>query len=226
MMEIQSGKRYEIKMVHQNIQRYVVEKWVRSNPFAFRTAFPTRVVNNIYFDTEDFDTFNDHLSGVEARRKLRFRWYGETVEEIVGQLEVKHKQGDTGWKWIEPMEGLLNLKEMDWQTIQVFFSDRADPRLQTMLACAQPAMINQYRRDYYISADNQIRLTLDYDLKTYQQQNRFKPNLAFANPYMDVVVIEFKCALTHADQMADVLAQFPLRVEAYSKYVNGVHSNF
>jgi len=226
MMEIQSGKRYEIKMVHQNIQRYVVEKWVRSNPFAFRTAFPTRVVNNIYFDTEDFDTFNDHLSGVEARRKLRFRWYGETVEEIVGQLEVKHKQGDTGWKWIEPVDGLLNLKEKDWQTIQVFFSDGADPRLQTMLACAQPVMINQYRRDYYISADNQIRLTLDYDLKTYQQQNRLKPNLTFGNPYMDVVVIEFKCALTHADQMADVLAQFPLRVEAYSKYVNGVHGNF
>ncbi len=226
MMEIQNEKRYEIKMVHQNIQRYDVEKWVKTNLFAFRTAFPTRVVNNIYFDTEDFDTFNDHLSGVEARRKLRFRWYGETVDEIAGQFEVKHKQGDTGWKWIEPVETLLNLKMMDWQTIQTILFGSGDPRIQTLLSCAQPVMINQYKRDYYISADNQIRLTLDYNLKTYQQQNRLKPNLTFANPYLDVVVIEFKCALTHADQMADVLAQFPLRVGAYSKYVNGVNGYF
>jgi hypothetical protein len=87
-------------------------------------------------------------------------------------------------------------------------------------------MINQYRRDYYITADQHIRLTLDYDLKTYQQHNRLKPNLTFPDPYLDVVVIEFKCALAHAAQMADILARFPLRVGAYSKYMNGMEGYF
>ncbi|MAT44250.1 MAG: hypothetical protein CL609_18115 [Anaerolineaceae bacterium] len=226
MMEIQNGKRYEIKMVYENMQRYLVEKWVRTNPFAFRTPFPSRIVNNIYFDTEDLNAYQDHLSGVEARRKLRFRWYGETVEEIRGQLEVKHKQGDTGWKWIQPVESMLDLTTLDWQTIRGKLSAQVDPRINTLLDCARPVMINRYRRDYYVTADNQIRLTLDYDLKSYKQQNHLKPNLTFLNPYLDIVVIEFKCAITHADQMADVLARFPLRVGAYSKYVNGMEAYF
>lgn len=226
MMEIQPGKRYEIKMVYQTLQRYDVEKWVKTNRFAFNTAFPSRIVNNIYFDTENYDSFNDHLAGVEARRKLRFRWYGEAVEHVFGQLEVKHKQGVTGWKWVEAVEDGLNLKTMDWGTIQAVLSGKIDARMQTLMISAKPVMINQYRRDYYVSADGRIRVTLDYDLKSYQQQSVFTPNLLFPEPYLDVVVIEFKCDLSHADQMADVLAQFPLRVEAYSKYVYGMAGVF
>lgn len=222
MMEIQPNKRYELKMTFDNLHRYRAEAWVKTNRFAFHTAYPTRVVNNIYFDSSGLDALNDHLSGVETRRKLRFRWYGEQVDQIHGQLEVKHKEGDTGWKWTEIVEAPLRLNNMTWDEIHSILLSNCDAKIAVLLQSARPVLINQYRRDYYVSADGNIRITLDYDLNTYQQRFSGKPNIQFNDPYKNTVVIEFKCDIEHAKQMADVLAQFPLRVNAYSKYLNGM----
>lgn len=224
MMEIQSDRRYEIKMTAENEERYVVERWVRLNRFAFKTAFPKRVVNNIYFDTEGMDTYFDHVNGVEQRKKLRFRWYGKTYLIKNGQLEVKHKENNLGWKWIEPVNYALDLNTTTWDEMLSALRKDKDPRMGTLLSAARPVLVNRYSRDYYVSADGQIRITLDYDLENYTQSFGAKPNLIFKDPGINTLVIEFKSDIHQAKSLADVLAQFPLRVNAYSKYINGIEN--
>ena len=91
-----------------------------------------------------------------------------------------------------------------------------------LLAVARPLVINTYRREYYVSSDEHIRLTLDFDLTNYDQWLCARPNLDFKTPHRDGLVMELKCDLPHARQLADVIAAFPQRANAYSKFVTAL----
>lgn len=72
---------------------------IHLHPMVFSTAYPDRSVNNIYFDTEDFQYYRDNVEGVSNRRKIRIRWYGDWENrEVSPVLEYKIKRGPVGYK--------------------------------------------------------------------------------------------------------------------------------
>jgi len=214
--------RYEIKIAYDANQLYEARRWVRLHSYAFRTAYPPRQINNVYFDTLNMDSFNDHLSGASQRRKLRYRWYGPDLEHARGQLEIKEKQERIGWKEVQPAPVDLNLQTMDWRQIQNALLSQASGRFHLMLAAARPVLINSYQREYYLSSDGYIRLTLDYRLHAYDQAFGLRPNLTCRTPLYDQIIIEFKSNQPYSRQLADALAEFPLRANRFSKYVGSL----
>lgn len=216
------GVRYELKMIYDSLLAPQVRSWVQLHPAGFITPFPPRRVNNIYFDTYDLDTYNDHIESVNLRRKLRFRWYGENLERARGQIEVKNKSERSGWKLVQQVETELDLRDSDWTQIQSTLNRTTDGVFQQLLAVSRPLVINTYRREYYVSSDAHIRLTLDEDLVNYDQWLCARPNLDFATPQRAALIMELKCDLSHARQLADVLASFPQRANAYSKFVTAL----
>lgn len=215
--------RYEVKMECSSEMYAQALSWVRVNPAAFRVAYPTRWVNSLYFDTFGFDTYNDHIESEAERRKLRFRWYGEELERAEGQLELKAKRERIGWKLVQPVRRVFDLRTCDWFDFRRELSDctcqAEDKTFDELLRVSTPLVINRYKRDYYVSADEHVRLTLDYQIIAYSQYLTPRPNLSFAQPKDEMMLIEFKCEVPYARQLADVLAGFPLRVNRYSKYV-------
>ena len=216
------GVRYELKMMYDATLAPQVRGWVQLHPAGFITPFPPRRVNNIYFDTYDLDTYNDHIESVNLRRKLRFRWYGENLELARGQIEVKNKSERSGWKLVQPVDIELDLRRADWASIHAALLAKTDGIFHQLLAVARPLVINTYWREYYVSADEAIRLTLDFDLTNYDQWLCARPNLDFKTPHRDGLVMELKCDLNHARQLADVIAAFPQRANAYSKFVTAL----
>ena len=214
--------RYELKMVCEDSARLQVDSWVRLHRWSFRSAFPPRIVNNIYFDTPGLDTYNDHIEGVGLRRKLRFRWYGPDLHRACGQLEVKTKKGNVGWKLTQPVPDELDLDSMDWTQVSRLLSRQSADIYTHLLEVSRPVLINTYLREYYVSGDGNIRLTVDNQLKAFEQWLGNLPNVQFAMPLRDITVIEVKTDSRNGHSLSDGLAQFPLRVGAYSKYVEVV----
>jgi SPX domain protein involved in polyphosphate accumulation len=193
-------------------------------------TYPSRQVNNIYFETADYSSLQDNLAGVATRRKLRLRWYGPLKDTVChAQLELKCKEGAVGWKEICPLAldqtaaGLLDLGQQSWvelcQTIRAATDRQADLWLAHFF---QPVLINHYQRAYYETVDRHVRLTVDSRLRAYDQRSTNQPNLRCAAPLLDRVVIEFKADRQHYQLLTDVLARFPLRVSRHSKYVRGM----
>lgn len=211
--------RYEIKMACDGPWLSEVRTWIRTHSSAFVEPYPPRQVNNIYFDTTGLGSFNDHLSGAYERRKLRFRWYGENLASARGALELKLKVGRSGHKVIWPVDGTLALASGDWLGIMRTLATRADAAFRELLGVSRPTLINHYRREYYVSADGQTRLTLDYAPVAYDQGLSCRPNLCFRVPLLDIVVIEVKSGVDAGQHLADVLAEMPLRVRRHSKYL-------
>ncbi len=222
----QEGLRYEIKMVLEAQRLGEVRSWVLSHPAAFRVAFPRRQVNNIYFDTPDRRLADEHIQGVAQRAKLRFRWYGDTWVTPGGQLEVKIKEGQLSRKLIHPITARLNLLAQQWREIMGALHTECPEGIAGHLGRLSPVLINQYQREYFISAEGTLRLTLDYQLRAYDQTFGFSPNTRFPQPLLDNLVIEIKAPAKAHSQVADALAAFPLRVTDNSKYLSGLETAF
>jgi SPX domain protein involved in polyphosphate accumulation len=222
MPENGSFARYELKIVYPQPWISEVRGWITGHPVGFVTAFPPRWVNSFYFDTPDLDSFNDHLAGVPERRKLRFRWYGESLQTGRGQVEVKNKTERVGWKDTHPIEYTFDFEKMDWSSILSELQQQSSGFIRELLSVVQPALLTAYWREYFISSDGIVRLTLDSDLCAYDQRFTAQPNLWFRQPLEDDIFVELKSEVPNAPDLADILAHFPSRVERHSKYVDAL----
>jgi SPX domain protein involved in polyphosphate accumulation len=220
------NKRYEIKLVYDGLRMDEVASWIRTHPFLFRREYPTRQVNNIYFDTIEMNLRYEHIQGVNSRYKLRYRWYYNTWLTNKGILEVKHKSGKLGKKESFPIENELDLTNLSWYQIQERIRSELTPEWKSLLDSTRPVLINSYVRDYYIDAEREIRITLDTRQKAYLQVFKLKPNLTLKTPICNTLVLEVKAGKIHHRKIADVMAAFPHYGSAHSKYLEGTENLF
>lgn len=216
-------RRYEIKLVCDAGLLAQARTWIRQHPALFRSAYPSRLVHNLYLDTPGLNSFGANLAGISTRQKLRLRWYGERRDVVVHPvLELKRKENMLGDKKRQTLAC-----ELDWQRPyrhilrQVQEAAAADwqPWLQ---AATQPALINRYRRDYFATADGVLRATLDYGLQAYDQRLAARPNRTRPLPLPDVVIIEVKAPLDHLPRLQEAMGHFPLPRMRSSKYANSL----
>ena len=222
MTKSQNNGRYEIKLQYDGLCLYEVRQWIHLHSLAFVPAYSSRQVNNIYFDTTGLDSLNDHLSGVGERRKLRFRWYGENLENALGQLEIKQKKNRCGWKYTFPIPTALDLAHLNWAQIHNVIQEHTEGIFCEMVSVSWPVIINSYQRDYYVASNEQTRLTLDYEIVAYDQQLSPAPNIKFRGPLLNQVILEIKSEEQHDVDLPQVIAEFPLRTGKHSKYVTGM----
>ena len=222
MTNSQSSGRYEIKLQYDGLCLHNVRQWIRLHSLAFVPSYPSRQVNNIYFDTSGLDSLNDHLSGVGDRRKLRFRWYGENIEHGCGQLEIKQKINRLGWKYTFPIPTTLDLAHMNWAQIHEIIQQHTEGIFYEMVSISRPVIINSYQRDYFVASDRQTRLTLDYEIEAYDQQLAQAPNIKFLGPLLNLVILEIKCETETDADLPQVIDEFPLRTGKHSKYITGM----
>ena len=218
--------RYELKQVYPELYLPELRSWVHLHPAGFRIAYPPRWVNSIYLDTHGLDTFNDHISGVPVRRKLRYRWYGKDLHVAHdGQVEVKNKSELAGWKLIEKLSPDFLLEDNSWPKLVDEMRAASSGVIKELLSVSRPVLLTVYYREYYVSADGRFRLTIDSNLKGYDQFLYPRPNLIFCNPSDGQVILELKSEVSLAGELADVLSHFPVRAGRYSKYVTNIWQN-
>jgi hypothetical protein len=216
--------RFEVKFVGPPPQRVAVEYWLRSHPAAFRTAYPPRRVNNVYFDDYDLSTFGENLTGISQRTKVRFRWYGSDAREPPGTLELKFKRNRLGWKQGYRLAS-LPLLGIAWSDVVRNLREQLPLEGRTWLdAHPQPVLINSYLRHYYVSSDGRVRITLDGGQRVCDQRFHSTPNLhAFVN-LPETLIVEVKADSTDHELAGRVVQGIPIRAGRHSKYVVGVQS--
>lgn len=208
-------------MVFDALRLDEVRSWVYVHSDAYWRAFPVRQVNNIYFDTYERDLIMDHINGVSERAKFRFRWYGDTWTARDGQLELKQKRGELISKVIQAINKTIDLNEMSWGEVLDLLMKKSSDRFCTLLRNTDPVLINQYWREYYVSVDELVRVTLDYDMRAFGQSFGFSPNISMPQPLNNNVIIEVKAEIKDSSRVSDSLAEFPLYCSKFSKLLVG-----
>lgn len=218
--------RYELKLPCDASLLAQVRSWIRLHPEGFRTAYPTRQVNNLYLDSPGLTNLAENLAGQAERRKLRYRWYGRLPQPPVvkATLELKIKHGSVGDKRRLALETPLDLTQPYQQILADLQAEVPDDWLPWVLKANRAALINHYRRDYFVSPDGVIRCTLDYEQTFYDQRYSVRPNLTHLLVAKDQIVIEIKAPVELEERLESAMNFFPIPRHRHSKYVDGLLS--
>jgi len=225
MKPVPLDARQEIKFVtnHYNYDRVI--NWIRMNGYGFVKGYADRWVNNVYFDTYDYAFYTANLSGQSSRIKLRYRWYGEEKYPSIGRLEVKNKRNYFGWKDVYPISNPPCNENESWKTIIRNISKQLPQEASNLLlSCGCPIIVNRYKRTYYVSFDNKIRITVDQFQSAYDQRYKSFPALDSNSNQPDSIVIEIKFSRDNREIANRIMQGFPVRVSRHSKYMNSVDS--
>jgi len=210
--------RFERKYQISHLSKFAVEQAIKLHPAGFRKIFPNRQVNNIYFDTPDYQTCRDNIEGSNQRKKYRLRWYGTDLQTINNpRFEIKIKHNELGRKEITPFpnQQLSNLSQITQQVNQLTISNT---RLQ--LLKLSPTLLNTYQRSYFGTSDGKFRITVDWNLQFYPP---FTQDAFQQHPFTDSsIILELKYEEA-VDTLAKSIFQYlPFRQTKSSKYVKGV----
>jgi len=215
--------RYEKKYVISSIYENTFFFYLNRHPFMFQSAYEDRYVNNIYFDNPSMSSYWDNVTGLSKRVKVRIRWYGDAYGQIKSPiLEIKIRDNALGSK-VSFKLGEINVNpELTIESIYEQF-DRLDisAPIKEFLMTLRMTLMNQYYRKYYVSKDQNYRVTYDSDLQFTSidnYNNSFKHSIKPTNRR----VFEVKFDESMFDNGALISNYFPFRMTKSSKYVFGI----
>lgn len=216
--------RHEVKFAASRTRYQELEQWIRLHPAGFRTAYPPRRVNNVYFDTYDLAAYRENLSGVSRRDKLRLRWYGDDAGAEKSVLEVKHRRNQLGWKTLY-RTGAIDLANSSWGELKRGLRAGLPDEGRIWLdSHPLPVLINRYERQYFEHPEGGVRVTLDWRQMVFDQRCARRPNLGQRSNLPDSLVVEVKFGEQNRVLGSSVIQGIPIRASRNSKYTIGVQS--
>ena len=134
-------------------------------------------IHSIYFDTSGLDYYYQKQSGIQHRRKLRLRGYGQQSKDALVFLEIKRKDNEVISKARAPFHF------EDWEVLFAsgdlarYIHNAGDDPLVVDDAQSfffhmhryslQPTVLVSYEREaYFVRYNSRLRITLDKNLRS------------------------------------------------------------
>lgn len=156
--------KHEISLSNVLALRSRLAAVMEMDPYAVNGKY---IIRSLYFDTPDDKALREKLNGVSRREKFRLRYYNCTPSPIV--LEKKLKIDSLCAKLqaelsvdeaLELVQGTCPVfKQTDRPLLQELYQKMAIQGLR-------PKTIVQYTREPFIFAPGNVRVTLDYQIRT------------------------------------------------------------
>lgn len=178
------------------------------------------LIRSLYFDNPDDKALREKLDGVNLREKFRIRYYNGDSSVI--HLEKKSKRSGLGTKYSADLSAEEAQKlvdgELDWMM------DSGRPLVQELYCKMRyqgmrPKTIVDYTREPFIFRPGNVRVTLDYDIRTGLSCTDFLNPDAVTIPAGDApILMEVKWDEYLPDVIRAAVSVPDRRVGSFSKY--------
>ena len=217
-------KRYELKFVLDSNQLNSGLNWLYCQTRCIR-RYRSRVVNSLYFDTPDFRSARDNLSGAPRRYKIRLRWYQDETNTCSSPvLELKIRDGRLGAKQRYTLGSRsLPVHDMPVQEITAALREavQEDPEaLRLFDDVLLPTLCVRYRREYFEDTEG-LRVTLDKQI-AFSPAPAFRTLAETADLSYPFTIMELKFPPVNKDAISRQLRPLQLRPKRHSKYLTGL----
>ena len=213
--------RYEKKFVINNSYNFLINKYVKTNKLMFVKQFEERVVNTIYFDSNNLDLYRQNINGLNNRKKVRIRWYSSKSNFFEPILEIKIKKGNLGEKIKIPLKKLDKYRNSNFQDIlNSIFKNKYDKKLTNIIYNLKPTLFVKYERNYFLSRLVECRLTIDKNINFRSIKGKKINNLYRS---YNKSLIELKYPQSLDNFVLSGINEIPFRIAKHSKYVEGIN---
>ena len=190
---------------------------MESDPHAVEGKYNIR---SLYFDNLDDKILREKIDGVNRREKFRIRLYNGDASVI--HLEKKCRLNGLGTKFSADLtageaQKIVN-GDLDWMLL-------SDQALIQELYCKmrsqglRPKTIVDYTREPFIYRPGNVRVTLDYDIRTGCSCTDFLNPHALTIPAGDApILLEVKWDAFLPSVIRDIVQMPGRHAEAFSKY--------
>lgn len=177
-------------------------------------------IRSLYFNNPNDKALREKIDGVNIREKFRIRLYNWDTSLV--KLEKKSKRNGLGTKYsanltVEEAQKIVD-GDLDW----MMASDQA---LVQELYCKmryqrlKPKTIVDYTREPFIFRPGNVRVTLDYDIRTGQERTDFLDPKVVTIPAGDApILVEVKWDEFLPTIIRDAVTLPDRRVGSFSKY--------
>lgn len=177
-------------------------------------------IRSLYFDTLSDKALREKLDGVDRREKFRIRYYNGDSSLI--HLEKKSKQGGLGAKAVTELSASQAQAIVDGDLGWMPGSGR--PLVQELyhkMRCQglRPRTIVDYTREPFLYPAGNVRVTLDYDIRTGLRCVDFlNPDCVTVPAEDGLTILEVKWDAFLPDVIRDAVQLKGRRTTSFSKY--------
>ena len=209
--------RYEIKIPISKFNEKIFLNWILSLR-RLRIQNESREINNIYYDTLNFESAKNNLDGISNRTKYRVRWYKKNFLYSNCNIELKIKRAKLNKKIIIPTNSSYSeiINKDFFDLLKNSLNDKTFNDRNLYIQKFFPTIQNRYQRIYY--SFNNIRMT--YDTKIYYKNLRMGNMNEWMNDNLNVLEIKFN--QDKLDQARELISRIPLTPMRHSKYLRGL----
>ncbi len=209
--------KHEITLSDMIAIRQRMRAVARPDPHAIEGKY---LIRSLYFDTPQNKALLEKQAGISRRHKFRIRYYNKDTSFI--QLEKKSKVGGLGTKVAaslseEQAQSIVDGR-IDWmrdsgdELIREFYTKMVGERLR-------PKTIVDYTREPFVFGPGNVRVTLDYDIRTGLDGVDFLNTECVTVPAAPgICILEVKWDGYLPDIIRDAVRLPYARTESFSKY--------
>jgi len=226
--DLETDWRYESKYRLNHQQYFQVKNafvpYLQQDGYTKAAPSQKYLVRSLYFDTFDYQTYFEKLSGNYSRIKYRIRTYASSLDDNTKiRVELKVRQGEKTIKYgafVSPSDFRTFMKTRHWHS--------ANPALieferYTLTRLLQPKLLVEYRREGFRTRHpSRVRVTFDHQVHSAQSKLLFPQAPFFHKHNASLIVLEIK----HRDQKPDwlkaIIQQHGLKIVANCKYCQSI----
>ena len=213
--------RYERKFQYLPCYGDLISVFLKCN--RFKEIYHKRIINSLYYESDNFDLYQDSINGLNKKQKIRLRFYDSDGSK--SRIEYKNKVDLVNEKKYSNLENNKNN-----QLLPVYFKDKNyiienlyAPRI---IDCFyKPKVMVSYTRFYFISDDEELRITLDSEIY-FMKANL---NSSFINigkrRGLDKAILEMKYREDYYPDLKfinSICTKFGMNLSTFSKYSTAV----
>ena len=168
-----------------------------------KQIFNSRTINSIYFDNSRLEMYYDSIEGISPRKKIRFRYYGNTKisDNSNVNLELKYSKSNIRSKYTTKVHDLYKYLNYGY--------------FDSQYGICYPITLVKYNRNYYKIAN--FRITIDENIE-FINYNKFKLKKKLVS--INEFIVEVKN--NNLNQIDNLQKEFPFQNVRFSKYCKSI----
>lgn len=216
-MDYRHEWKYEINQADLLVLRQRLKAVASPDPHAVDGKY---MIRSLYFDNAADKALREKLDGISRREKFRIRFYNGDTSVI--RLEKKSKTGGRGKKQSVNLTAVRVLDLVNGRADWMADSQEELIRelyIKMRIQRLRPKIIVDYIREPFIFGPGNVRVTLDYDIRTGFRCEDFLNPACITVPAGDApMILEVKWDNFLPDIIRDAIRLPGRRVTAFSKY--------
>ena len=215
-MQLRHEVKHEINYPDMLVIRHRLSTVAFPDPHAVNGRY---LIRSLYFDDINDKALMEKVNGVSRREKFRIRYYNG--DKSVIRLEKKSKFSNLGSKQSAPLTEQQAQSIVDGDT--KWMIDSRYPLIRELYSKMQttglaPKTIVDYTREPFIYPPGNVRVTLDYNIRSGIKSTDFLNTECVTVPVSDSIILEVKWDGFLPDIIRDAVCLRDRREGAFSKY--------